>query len=259
MPELPDVETFRKYLESVALGKRVEEVEVRSPRILDSISVKDFIDTVTGQTFKATKRIGKNLLVELDAGNWLTLHFGMTGFLKFFTNPAEDPGHVRILFKFTDGNLAYDNRRMIGKVGIIDSPLDLVRKKNLGPDALEVNKEAFLQGLSRGKGDIKSLLMDQSFIAGIGNVYADEILFQRGVNPKTKSSSIDTDNGRRMYETMRQVLKTAVERGADVERLPDSFLLPHRDRHGKCPRCGNKFSTLKIGGRTTYFCSTCQP
>lgn len=258
MPELPDVECFRRYFEAVALGKRVEGVEVRNQRILDGVPATEFAAKVTGKTFRSTVRIGKNLLVELEAGLWLTLHFGMTGFLKFFTKPEDDPGHVRVLFTLPDGLLAYDNRRMIGKVGLTGSPDDLVRDKKLGPDALEVDAGAFCRGVLERKGEIKSVLMDQSFIAGVGNVYADEILFQMKLDPRTPAAALDKKIVREMFEKMSFVLKTAVDRDAEVEKLPDSFQLPHRAGKGKCPRCDVLFETVKIGGRTTYFCRNCQ-
>ncbi len=265
MPELPDVELYRRYLDQHALRQTVERVAVNDARILGQLSARAFSARLTGNRFEDTRRHGKHLLVRLQRGGWLTLHFGMTGDLVYFQHEADDPPYDRIRFDFTGGgHLAYVNRRMLGRVGLADDAEAFIRGEELGPDALDpaFDLAAFAKAIEGRRRDVKSVLMDQALIAGVGNIYADEILFQARLHPHTPVTSLDERQRAELFRQLRQVLEKAIACGAGaeqaVERLPDDFLLPHREKQGKCPRCGGSIATLKAAGRTSYYCPRCQ-
>ncbi|MFQ5773603.1 MAG: DNA-formamidopyrimidine glycosylase [Kiloniellaceae bacterium] len=266
MPELPDVESFRRYLDATSLHRRIAHVHVADARILHGISARGLHRRLTGRRMEATRRHGKHLLARLDDATWLTLHFGMTGRLKAFEDMADDPRYDRVRFDFEDGNhLAYENRRMLGRVGMADNVEAFIKAEGLGPDALDpaFDEAAFAAAVGKRRGLAKAALMDQTLLAGVGNIYADEILFQAGLHPKAKLQDLDAARLARLYRTMRAVLQTAIDRGAGseelVERLPPSYLLPHREKGAKCPRCGGAIQVLKISGRSACFCPRCQP
>jgi formamidopyrimidine-DNA glycosylase len=266
MPELPDVELFKRRLDRAALGRRIERVVVGDPRILGDLAAADLVARLEGNRLQRSHRHGKHLLVGLTAGGWLSLHFGMTGALVLFDDLADEPAYDRVRLDFAGGgHLGYVNRRMLGRVGLTDGIDDFIRAEGLGPDALDPNLDqtAFAAALGNRRRDIKSVLMDQALLAGIGNLYADEILFQARVHPKTPVAALDDTRRAQLHRQMRTVLETAIEQGAgaeqEVERLPTGYLLPHRQPDGPCPRCSGSLTAIKVGGRTTILCPACQP
>jgi formamidopyrimidine-DNA glycosylase len=205
-------------------------------------------------------RYGKHLFINLEGDGWLHLHFGMSGFVKTAAPSAPDTEHPRVVIIFEDNTrLIYDNRRMIGKVGITPSPETFIQEKGLGPDALRVDSDDFSARLTTAKGKIKQVLMDQRVLAGIGNEYSDEILFQMGIHPETAVQSLGPDTVQRLYKIMKEVLTGAVESGADLQRMPPYFFLTRRKRGGTCPKGHGTLTQLTIAGRTAYICPVCQP
>lgn len=263
MPELPDVEIFRRYLESTSLHQDIESVDIQSPEMLEGVSARRLRDTLRGNRLQSAGRHGKHLFARLQQGGWLVLHFGMTGFLAYFQNPEQEPRHVRMGLHFSNGfTLAYDCQRKLGRIGLTESMDRFVRERELGPDPLDpdFDLETFRAALTGTRSSVKSALMDQSRIAGIGNIYSDEILFQAGIHPATKAQDLSDDDIEALYHAMTQtVLPAAIEAGADPDRLPSSFVIPHRRKQGACPRCGRALEKRKISGRTAYFCPHDQP
>jgi formamidopyrimidine-DNA glycosylase len=264
MPELPDVELMKQRLQGAALRKPITDVAVRDARILADVGAKAFAAALRGRRFERALRRGKHLLVALDDGRWLTLHFGMTGDLLSFAPGDAEPKFTRVRFDFADGgHLAYTNRRMLGRVGLADDAAAFIAAEDLGPDALDLDRDAFEGILAGRRGALKSLLMDQAALAGIGNIYSDEILFQARLHPQTPVDRLAAKERSRLYRAMRKVLETAiaVEAGSEhgAERLPRGYLLPQRQKGGRCPVCGGALETLKVGGRTGYCCPRCQP
>jgi formamidopyrimidine-DNA glycosylase len=261
MPELPDVAVFKKYLDSTALHQKIQQVEVKEKKVLEGVSAEKLQDRLEGTSFEKSRRHGKYLFIETAGGGHLVLHFGMTGFLKYFEDMEKEPDHDRLLFDFSNGyHLAFDCQRMFGQVEWADSMADFIEEKGLGPDALssDLSFSDFRELFSESGAMIKSALMNQRLIAGIGNIYSDEILFQAGIHPKAKPKELDKDRIRKLYETMRKVLETAIEHRADPEAMPNHFMLPHRKKGEKCPGCGGEIEKEKIAGRTAYFCPKCQ-
>jgi formamidopyrimidine-DNA glycosylase len=262
VPELPDVERIRRYIESTALNRKIADVHVSSPSVIQGTSHIRFQDGLKDRSFASATRHGKYLFLGLDrGGKELAMHFGMTGSLKFFEDIMDDPEHDRLRFDFTDStHLAYDSVRKLGKVQLIDDHESFVAGKGLGPDALNriTEFEAFREALSRKRGNVKAALMDQKSLSGIGNVYSDEILFQARVNPKSGMESLSEKVLRALFEAMREVLQTAVDHDADPAKLPRDFLIHQRHAKGICPVCGGRVKKETIAGRTAYFCPSCQ-
>jgi formamidopyrimidine-DNA glycosylase len=261
MPELPEVASFRKYFEKTALDKQIAFAQVKNPRILRGVSAADLEGQLSGNRFKSTRQHGKYLFAELHAGNWLVMHFGMTGFLEYIENNAAEPAYTRFLIGFAQGGaLAYVNPRMLGWIGVCRRPEEVIKARRLGPSALasRLGFEAFRERMSGKKSSIKSALMDQSTLAGIGNIYADEILFHAKIHPETKVHVLDESQLKDIFAKMRKILSTAVKLDADYAGFPKHYLLPNRGKKGACPVCGAKWETVKIGGRTAYFCPRCQ-
>ncbi len=255
MPELPDVEVFKKYLDSTALKKTIKKVEIKNNKILEKTTEKKFIKNVTGKKFTDSKRHGKYLFVSLNDDFWIMMHFGMTGFLKYFKNPEDEPSHSRILFSL-DNNyfLSYDCQRLLGKVKLVEDLDKYIEEKKLGPDALDLTFETFKNIFENKRGGVKSAFMNQKNIAGIGNIYSDEILFQTGIHPKSKVKKLKEETLENLYKNMKKVLKTAVDSNADPDDFPDDFVIPHRNKNDKCPIDGTKLKKIKVNNRGTYFC-----
>jgi len=259
MPELPDVETFKRYLDATSLHQRISGVDVRSAYVLKGVSARELAGELKGRCFESSRRHGKHLFVRADGDVWLRLHFGMTGSLHYFKHEKQAPTHVRVLFVFANNyRLAFDDQRKFGQVGLLEDVDEFLRKRALGPDALDIDLAKFKEKLARHRGAVKTILLNQKLIAGIGNIYADEILFRARIHPATQVSALKEKTVAKLFRAARDILKKAIEAKADMDRMPKSWLLPHRGKGGKCPRCGRELRSSKIGGRTTWFCPHCQ-
>jgi formamidopyrimidine-DNA glycosylase len=259
VPELPDVETFRRYAKSKALHQRIERIHMESPKLLKGTSTQGLGRALKGRTFESTRRHGKYLLLALDSGGWLVLHFGMSGELRYFKERRDTPAYTRLLISFENGHhLAYVAPRKLGRISLADTPQALIDEQELGPDALGLTDSQFLELAAAHRGGAKPWLMDQQTMAGIGNIYSDEILFQAGIHPGTVVSKMDKADLRRLFKAMRSVLRDAIAVRADPERMPAGFLLPHRRQGGLCPKCGSALAKARSGGRTAWYCPTCQ-
>jgi formamidopyrimidine-DNA glycosylase len=252
MPELPSVEIFKRYFASTSLDQEIKGVEIRNPEILTNTSVVELKNKLNGQKFIDSSRYGKYLFASLENSYFLILHFGMTGYLKYFQKDGSP--HIRLLISFKNGyNLAFDDMRKFGNISLTVSPEQFIDERNLGLDALEIDFETFEKLLRKRSGMIKPLLMNQNFIAGIGNLYADEILYQSKIHPLTRADKLEKDQMKQIFTEMKRVLNKAIEYQDKPYSLPSSFLLPHRHPGGECPH-GGPLKTMKISGRTTYYC-----
>ncbi len=186
MPELPSLEIYKHYFDSKALHQTIKEVEIRNQEILINVKSHKLHKAIIGHEFIASKRYGKYLFCQLNNNYYLIIHFGMTGYLKYSQRNSlkNYSKHIRLLIQFINGDkLAFDDTRKFGKIGLTKHPDKFIQKKNLGPDALEINYKTFKEIFKNRKGIIKLLIMNQNFIAGIGNLYADEILYQSKIHP----------------------------------------------------------------------------
>jgi formamidopyrimidine-DNA glycosylase len=263
MPELPDVEVFRRRLEDSHFDGALRDVRVEDDRVLDRLSPEGLAEAVRGQKFTPSRRHGKLMLAPLSRRGALVFHFGMTGSLEPVEHGREPPRYTQVLFAFDDDRrLAFLSRRKLGYVGFAEDPDAAPREQKLGPDALEIGIEAFRNRLSGKRAAVKSALMNQSTLSGIGNVYSDEILFQARLDPKASTGGLDGDAVETLYETMRRVLEQAIALGAGSpdfpDRAPRDWLLAHRAEGERCPRCGAGLKTVKISSRSAWKCPKCQ-
>jgi formamidopyrimidine-DNA glycosylase len=259
MPELPDVEIFKSYLDATALDQKIARVSVRNRTVLRHISPQAIARNLAGRKLQSSRRHGKFLFGQLDKNGSVIFHFGMTGFLKYFKDKAEEPEHTRVRVEFSNGSfLGYVCPRMFGEVDHTRDVNQYIKKRSLGPDALAVTRKQFKDRLAGKKSSIKSALMDQKLLAGIGNVYSDEILFQARVHPQDRVDRLSERSLEKISKMMKSVLKQTIRYKADPHRVPKSWLLPHREKGANCPRCGKGLHRVTIMQRSAYVCPKCQ-
>ncbi|MBI5094212.1 MAG: hypothetical protein HZB26_17455 [Candidatus Hydrogenedentes bacterium] len=257
MPELPEVEMRRRFVETHALSLRIKRVAVPAPSLLDGVSAQTLRRALTGQVFETTHRHGKWLFVRTSAGRWLVLHFGMTGSLGCYPTRDAAPRFVRMRFDFANGlSLAFIDPRKFGKVGLTNDVQSFLqdRRWGLDPTAPGFDRAAFHQILRGRSGLLKAVLMNQRVIAGIGNLYADEMLFQAGLHPAARVEDLKPATVDRLYDAMTEAFAASLAVDTDYERLPERFLLRHRNGAGTCPKCGGTLASLANAGRTAYYC-----
>jgi formamidopyrimidine-DNA glycosylase len=266
MPELPDVETFRRRLDEAASGRRITDAKVLDARLLDGITARDLERRLVGRRIRSTERHGKHLIAELDDRSALILHFGMTGTIETSARGAEAPRFGVLHIGLGKGRWAsVTSRRKLGHIWLTGDVAAFLKEHGQGPDALAraLDAEAFATALGSKRSALKSALMDQARIAGIGNIYADEILFQAKLHPLTPVGDLGGDQIKTLYQTTVKVLRQAIARSLVAEgpgdAFPGNWLSGHRGPGGRCPRCGTLLATLRSGGRTGYFCPRCQP
>lgn len=259
MPELPDVEHYRKEFDAQALNQPLKQIQVESESLLSGITVDELSQALNHRRFESSERYGKWLLILLDSKKLLVMHFGMTGKLVCFDSSQSAPRYTRLIIHFDSGNsLAYVSPRKLGRIQIADSRETFIESKQLGPDALSVSEARFLQMAAGQRAGVKAWLMNQHVLAGVGNVYSDEILFQARLHPNCSLTALDQAGLRKLYKAMHSVLTTAVKRDADPNNMPSSFLLPQRKNNGHCPECGSTVEKIHAAGRGAWYCPRCQ-
>ena len=278
MPELPEVETIRRELERDITGLRIKDVEVNDTRSIRRHGKKAaFVKLLDGAKVTRVDRRGKYLVLNLDTGSVLVIHLGMSGQLR--RNAAKDPTetHTRVVLTFTQkGQLRFVDPRKFGEMFVVaaDAIEDEVPElAHLGFDPVEqpVSWTAFGQAVVSRSVKLKPLLMDQKFIAGIGNIYADEILHGAGLRHDRLSDSLSTQEIRRLYRSLVETLHDAIKYGGstladeqyvDLNGKPGEYQEHHKvyDREKEpCFRCRRAtISKAKFAGRSTYYCELCQ-
>ena len=255
MPELPEVELYCRYFATHALHHRVVAVRVLDARIL-GVRETVFRRAVVGHEFVRVRRHGKHLFADAGAA-WLHLHFGMSGDLAFYRDDTAAPRFARVVFDFEDGrHLAYDDMRLFGVVDITPDPDAYIADHRLGPDPLDptFRLAAFRRIVIKRRGAVKSLLMSQDVIAGMGNLYVDETLYRASIHPRRPVGTLSADEVKAIFTSMRGVLKEAIAFKSRGGTYPGRYLVPHRQVGHRCPRCGGSIQRTVVFGRTTYFC-----
>jgi formamidopyrimidine-DNA glycosylase len=257
MPELPEVEQARRFLERNALNRRIRTVEILDDGVLQDIDGETFDHSITGRMMTTAGRRGKQMFMGLDDGTFLTFHLGMTGDLT--VGDASPPKYTRIIIRFDDGgNLFYTDQRKFGALGVVGSVDHFVAEHRLGPDALCIGRSDFIERASGHKKAIKSVLLDQSVLSGIGNLYADEILFQARVHPEARADSLSQKKLKDIHRLVGVVLRRSISVASDFSALPVEYLVRVREEGAECPRGNGTLMSIKVGGRTTIFCPKCQ-
>jgi len=265
MPELPEVETIKRELEKSVTGKTIRRVIINNPRIIREPSPEKFARGLQGKTITKILRRAKVLILELSGGNALVMHLKMTGQLVY---PGNGKGS-RVSFEFSDSSiLDFNDNRLFAELRLLDDWKDLKFIRELGPEPFDITQEQFSALLSPRTTKIKVLLMDQTVISGIGNLYAAEMLFAARIDPRRPAKSLSGGEKERLFKAMREVLTQAIQyKGSSVDNYvqlsgkPGGYVPYHRvyGREGKsCPGCEGKVKRIALGGRGTYFCPSCQ-
>ncbi len=263
MPELPDVEAVVRTLRRGVVGRRIRAVAILSPSTIRSPAPRAFARRVRGRTIRAVGRRGKYLLIDLDGRLMLVAHLRMTGDFVM-ARPGPRPAHTRVVFTLDGRELRFIDQRRFGHLDLVDlaRPGALAAwegLRRLGDEPLDpAFTLARFRDILRGRrGALKALLLRQDLIAGIGNIYADEILFRARLRPARSVASLGPARMARLYRAVRAVLRRAVDRLLRDGRSAGD-LIEARRRDGTCPRCGRDLRTASIGGRTAYYCPACQ-
>jgi formamidopyrimidine-DNA glycosylase len=267
MPELPEVETIRGDLEKDLIGLKIKDVKINVPKVIKDPAPEIFKKEIIGKEFKQILRRGKNLVIVLSAGKYLLIHLKMTGQLIYGPQQPQ----ARVCFILSDGNfLNFNDIRLFGSIRLVDDWEKAKGIAGLGPEPLEqkFTVQAFKEILARKKTKIKPLLMDQSFIAGIGNIYAQEALFRSGIHPQRPASSLKKEEIEILFTEIQEVLKEAIKyRGSSIDDYVDAKgkkggfgeRLQVYGLDGKsCYKCNTVINKIDLGGRGTCFCPKCQ-
>ena len=272
MPEIPELEHVCSVLREQLGGRMITDVDVTRPIVI-RLPREDFVAGLVGATLTDVRRLGKFLFFDLDSGATLVVAPMLNGRFQW-TRDAK--AHARTCFTLHFGNdsagdelaIRYIDERFLGKIYLVGSDqLDSVPVLGeQGPDALdpELTEEAFLRRLRRYRGQVKNVLVNAKFIAGIGNAYVDEILFEAGIHPFTPVKELAPERRVAIYEAIGNVLKWASKRAAEeigdrIDSKPRDFLRVHRKGGEPCPTCGATISEISPNRRITSFCRACQP
>jgi formamidopyrimidine-DNA glycosylase len=259
MPELPEVEVFRRDFAARGLGSRIESARLGEPRCLRGATPAELRAALEGDRFTQVTRHGKILFARTARGPVLVMHFGMTGEVIFLEPGEAVPEGACLVVGFSGGrHMAIVSRRKLGWLELTEGAEGYLRENGIAPDALQISARDFEDRIGAGRGRLKSALMDQSKIAGIGNVYSDEILFRAGLGPGSQGRDLSREQLETLYHTMRGVLAEAGEALSAGADLPAGWLAQHREEGAPCPRCGTPLRREVIGGRGAYFCPRCQ-
>jgi len=265
MPELPEVETIKRELEKSVLGKSITDVIIHNPKVIKEPSKEKFRIGLIAAKINRILRKGKALIFELSSGKFLLVHLRMTGQLVF-------PGTgklARVSFKLSGGKqLDFNDRRLLGELRLVDSWEKQQFFKTLGPEPFVLDVDKFKKMLSAKKTKIKPLLMDQTFISGVGNLYAVEALFRARIHPERSAASLSDKEKEALFKEIKDVLNEAIHYGGSsidqyvqVSGKRGDYVKYHKvyGRENKpCLVCKTPIKRMAMGGRGTYFCPKCQ-
>jgi len=253
MPELPEVENYKRYIDQTCLNQKIIALDCRDDRLLKQPK-SDFEDVLINQQLIETERIGKYLFLKTSREKVLVMHFGMTGRPTYYSSDEERPRFGHIQLTFDNGfYFAFENKRKFGWWNLTDSIEVFKNEHNLSNDARDLSLEDFKTSLSSRSTDIKKIIMDQSVCAGVGNWMADDILYQAQIHPKHKVEDMSEDHIKAVFDALKNVIEVAIDKEAHYADFPDYFLIHNRSDGGVCHHTGCGIEKIKVGGRTTYF------
>ncbi|KAK7819598.1 formamidopyrimidine-DNA glycosylase isoform X1 [Quercus suber] len=270
MPELPEVEAARRAVEEHCLGKKIKKAIIANDtKVIDSVSASDFEAALLGKTLISAHRKGKNLWLRLDSPPFPSFQFGMSGAIyikgvavtKYKRSAVNDTDewpskYSKFFIELDDGlELSFTDKRRFAKVRLLKDPAAVSPISELGPDALlePMTVDEFTESLSKKKIAIKALLLDQSYIAGIGNWIADEVLYQARIHPLQSSASMSKENCATLHKCIKEVIEKAIEVGADSSQFPKNWIFHSREKKSGAFVDGKKIDFINAGGRTTAY------
>ena len=269
MPELPEVETTVRALREPLLGRTITGVRNYWPRHIATSSPEELQERIAGQQIEGLSRRGKYLLFHLSGGDTLIIHLRMTGHLSVVDRDAPADSYTHTIFSLDDNReLRFRNMRKFGRVYLVADPAEVVGKLGPEPLARTFTVERLQEQLQGRSKQMKSLLLDQTFVAGIGNIYADEALFSAGIHPERNADSLTEAEIRALHAAIQKVLRMGIAReGASVDRYvkPDGTrgsmqeaVAVYKRTEQSCYQCGTPIRRIILGGRSTHFCPICQ-
>ncbi|MGD8554642.1 MAG: DNA-formamidopyrimidine glycosylase family protein [Anaerolineales bacterium] len=270
MPELPELEVVQEVLTRRLVGRRIQRVTIEprgGPIVVRDLSGRGFPETLASATVEAVERQGKFLVFTLRPGPlFLAVNPKLSGRLQLCAPGDKKAGPVHVTMHFTEPEeeFRYVDRKRMGQLYLTRDLASVPTFSEMGPDALAVSLQDFADRLRAFRGEIKGILTRERFLAGIGNAYADEILWQAGIHPFRKRPRLEPDEIDRLYDSMREVLLGGIEKvresmGDQVHLKPREFFAVHLRGGEPCPRCSTAISEITARQRITNFCRTCQP
>src|SRR6478736_2186301 len=268
MPELPEVETVARDLRPLITGATIVDVTTFWPRTLRGITPEAFADGIAGRRIESVGRRGKQLVIELSGDALMTIHLKMTGQLFVVPQGGHEDPYVRLVLALEDGReIRFRDIRKFGRIGLYLAAEDPFAA--IGPQPLsdDFTVKVFRRRLRARKGRLKPLLLDQTFVAGVGNIYADEALWAAKLHPLRTARTLRPPDERRLWAHLRRILAEAViRRGSSIDdyTAPDGdgemqeHLAVYQRTDEPCLRCGRPIRRIVVGGRATHFCSWCQ-
>ena len=273
MPELPEVETVKEALNQTVKGQTIKEIELRYEPMVKNMSADEFKEKLINQTIQEVSRRGKYLVFHLDDYQLLS-HLRMEGKYFYVDSDFELNPHVHVIFTLENGKrLLYQDTRKFGTYHLYDKAIDLettapFQVLGLEPFATEFTPSYVKEKIQNKKKPIKSLLLDQTVVCGLGNIYVDEVLYRARLHPLTSSSELTDKDIENVVKYTVEVLARAIELGGTTIRtfrsshgVSGTFqneLLVHQRKGENCYECHTPIEKIKVGGRGTYFCPTCQ-
>ena len=267
MPEIPDLEAIRGFLNQRLPGARIERAEFLIP-VVFRVTKEEFVQTLEGNVFGETRRHGKFLIFALKSDDLLVINPMLTGRFQYLQPEEKRRARTCLVLSLANGwELRYADDRVMGKVYLLPRERlhELPQFEEMGPDALAISREEFSERIRRFRGQIKNILVNYRFVAGIGNAYSDEILFAARLHPYRKRTSLGDDEIERLYEALGNVFAWATPLVAEQMREElnyeerRDFLKIHRRGGEPCPVCGTRITEITAGQRITNFCRNCQP
>lgn len=266
MPELPEVETIRRYLSRKLLGKTIQEIVIEDARLIKGIPVQQFTAAIQGKTVQDVFRRGKVILIKFAPELFLVLHLRISGWLIL---SGQKEKFSRVIFVFSGSSmLNFCDSRLLGEIRLVKDWQELPIIKKMGPEPFALNRESFIALFKGKKSKIKTLLMDQAFIAGIGNIYAQESLFCAGIHPERHASSLGAQELGKLYLCIKDILKAAVaKKGSSVDTYRtaegksggyEPLLRVYQRQNKPCFDCKTPVIRAVVNGRGTCFCPQCQ-
>ena len=273
MPELPEIETIKNVVEPQIQGLTIENVLVSRPEVIVHPTADEFCENVTGRTISSMARRGKFLIVNLDNQSRIILHLRMTGCLLVTSSDYQLEKHTHIIMQLSNGmELRFSDTRRFGRFWLIRNDekdtYSGIEKLGLEPLSAECNSEYLQSRLEKRKKAIKKCLLDQSVIAGIGNIYSDEILYRARINPSAPANGLSVSEWERLAIEIADCLHYFIDKnsisqedylitkGQDYRNTPFLQVYGHADE--PCPNCGNTLCRTVIGGRSSVYCPACQ-
>lgn len=255
MPELPEVHNFQRFFEESSLGKTIEAVDVSDDKIIRNLPGAAFADALAGRTITGSIRRGKYLFAQLDNDHDVLLHFGMTGDFNYYQAPEDRSRFERFAFVYTDGNrLGFDDPRKFARILYLEDREGYIEEINLGPDALQVTPAYLVEKMVGKKGSLKGFLLNQSIVAGVGNLYADEICYRTRLHPGIAVNQLTDSEKQAVAEQLINIMTYATENAPYYKDYPpDWFWHVWREAGKPGPEGIGEVKITKVAGRTTYY------